>query len=131
MPITTDEAVAAVAAATNVPAEGTLVASPVGDVALWAVHIEDSQGRPAAGGAWLVGPDAQVFSISSNLGIHDWDLAERLLARIYREGIGGAVDPGVFAERLRRLTEEREALVSEVLTEARAGSLRSVHRALP
>lgn len=131
VPATAEEAAAAVAAATEIPANGTLIASAVADGALWSVHIEDAQGRPAAGGAWLVGPDAQVFSISSNPGIHDWELAKRLLAAIYREGVAVAVDPGIFADRLRRLTEEREALVSEVLAEAKAGSLRPLRRTLP
>lgn len=93
--------------------------------------MRDAEGRPAAGGSWLVGPDERVFFISSNPGIHDWQLASRILTTLYREGVGAAVDPDVFSDGLKRLTEDREQLVRSVVAEAKAGSLRVVRRTLP
>lgn len=95
------------------------------DGQLWSVAVFDSSGMVEPGGGWLVGPDGKAFSISSNPGIHDRDLAARLLNRMYEDGIAHAVEPAVFASRLQEVTHQRETLADEVLREARAGALRT------
>ena len=99
-----------------------LRATPRGDY-LWSVVAVDDEGRPVAGGGWLVGDDGKVWSLSSNPGIHDWDMGARLLARLYSEGLASRVEPASFSERLREVTEMRLALEAEVLSDARAGAL--------
>ena len=98
---------------------------------LWSVAAMDEEGRPVAGGGWLVGDDAKVWSLSSNPGIHDWGLAVRLLDRLYSEGLAAHVEPESFAERLREVTQQRAELEAEVIRDARAGALRRNSRVLP
>jgi len=125
------EAVTAVRQVLGEPTRGGELRAVQQGERLWSVSLIEPDGRPSAGGAWLVGPDGKVFSISSNPGIHDWPLALRLLDEVYRAGVDHAVEPAAFEHRLRTLTEEREALVKRVLADARAGSLRASTRQLP
>ncbi len=91
---------------------------------LWSVVAVDEGGRPVPGGGWLVGDDAKVWTLSSNPGIHDWDMGIRLLNRLYSEDLAAHVEPESFGERLREVTERRMALEAEVVRDARAGALR-------
>ncbi|WP_332642876.1 hypothetical protein [Aeromicrobium sp.] len=85
-----------------------------------------------AGGATLVGPDERAWTLSSNPGIHDYDLAVRLLEAAYNSGCVHALDPGMFADRLAEITQRRIDDEDTVLKDVRAGSLRgSTRRHLP
>ena len=125
------EAVSAVQQLHDEPAHGARLQAVRQGERLWSVTLVDADGGASAGGAWLVGPDYKVFSISSNPGIHDWRLAIRLLDAVYAADVAEAVEPAAFEKRLRTVTQEREALAKQVLAEARAGTLRTVTRHLP
>ncbi len=117
-----------VAVAGPAPESGKYVAHLQNDSLLTVVTLQDvlDRGFPHvwAGGGWLVGPDAKVFALSSNYGIHDWRVAQSLLNRLYRDGLASRVEPESFVERLARLTRDRAALVDEVVAEAKEGRLR-------
>lgn len=64
-------------------------------LALWrGFYVEN--GRPYVGGSFLVTPDARLWVLSSNPGIHDSGLAERLLERAFNEGLGELIDQEKF-----------------------------------
>jgi hypothetical protein len=84
---------------------------------------QDDEGSDFVGGGWLVGPDRQVWTVSSNSGIHELGMAARLVGALYDRGLAGHVDPDRLSHRLRTLTEAREALVRDVIAEAAAGQL--------
>ena len=136
VPLSPDAAVAAVIRELGPPpTDGKYVAQPFGDTLLNAVSTQDAQDRGFpfvwAGGGWLVGPDGKVFALSSNPAMQDWDLAAKLLDRLYFEGLADRVEPIKFAERLRAITEESQAMEAQVIHDARGGSLRSSTRTLP
>lgn len=102
---------------------GHYVASPVGGTSLMLVVGQDDQEQPFVGGGWLVGPDRQVWTVSSNSGIHEFGISARLVGALYRRGLADRVDPDLLSDRIRTLTEAREALVREVIAEAAARQL--------
>jgi hypothetical protein len=102
---------------------GRYVASPVDGTSLMLVVGQDDQENPFVGGGWLVGPDRQVWTVSSNSGIHEFGISARLVGALYDRGLAGRVDPDQLSHRIRTLTEAREALVRDVIAEAAAGQL--------
>jgi hypothetical protein len=50
---------------------GRYAASPVDETSLMLVVGQDDHENPFVGGGWLVGPDRQVWTVSSNSGIRD------------------------------------------------------------
>lgn len=80
----------------------------------------------------LVGPDGRLWTLSSNPGIHDFDMAVDLLDRAYREGFADQLDGDQFLSRVREVTESREAQTRQFIADLRSGSLRtSKPRRLP
>ena len=99
---------------------------------LWSVQAFDEQGRPNAGAGYFVGPDRRLWQISSNPGIHDYDLAVSLLGYAYREGLATRLDEDLFSARLREITESRESEVRRFAADLRGGALRHAsERRLP
>ena len=90
---------------------------------LWRGFCVDN-GWPYAGGSFLVTPDARLWSVSSNPGIHDSDLAEDLLERAFFEGIGERLDQEMFSARLGDMTEQRQVAIREFFADLRGGDLR-------
>lgn len=89
-------------------------------------------GHPYVGGSFLISPDERVWTVSSNPGIHDSDLAVRLLERAFDEGIGDRLDPQKFSDRLHAMTERREDELREFVSDVRGGTLRDTQgRVLP
>jgi hypothetical protein len=114
------------------PAGHHVIATPAPGTLLWWVGPSDENGMPYAGAGYLVGPDAQVWTISSNGAIHDSQLAVRLLDATYRERLEDYLTPQKFADRLRAMTADRVAAEREFLVDLRAGALREVpDRRLP
>jgi hypothetical protein len=65
------------------------------------------------------------LEISSNPGIHDYDLARELLDTAYQEGLTDYLDEDLFSDRLREITESRVAEVQRFMADLRGGSLRT------
>ena len=127
------EAISAVAAVYGAPNGTEYRAAAVEESPLWRVTVAMTEGQwaPHNWPRYYVGPDRRVFAISGDTAVHDSELAERLLTELYREGVTGSVDPAHFADRLQRLTQDREQLVRQVVAEARAGQLRPPTLPLP
>lgn len=120
-----ERAIACLSAATGPLPEGfSHRVRRVGDGILWAGSCVDGLGRPNPGSAWLIGPDGRLWVISSNPGIHNYDLAVQLLEAAYRLGSAEHLDPDIFGDRLKQLTQRRVEDVREFLRDLRAGSLR-------
>ncbi|WP_157437858.1 hypothetical protein [Actinoplanes subtropicus] len=128
-----ERAVAVMAAQMGQPPEGhSFGVTPAGDGVLWSGVCVDDAGRPEPGGAWLIGPDERVWTVSSNPGIHDYDLGVELLEAAYRSGLSNYLDPAKFGERLTQLTQRRLDDARAFLRDLRAGSLRDrADRRLP
>ena len=116
----------------DMPEGDRVEAHAVADSDLWSVTPMDSQGRPYAGSAMFVGPDRRLWTLSSNPGIHDTELATSLLAAAYREHLTDRLDETLFAERVGRMTAEGLAAKREFMTDLVGGALRTpVKRSLP
>jgi hypothetical protein len=74
------------------------------NITLTAVFVSGEDGSPLVGAGWFVGVDAQVWTLSSNRGIHEYDVCVQVISDLYDRGIAAAVDPAVLADRLRVLT---------------------------
>lgn len=124
--LTDVEAVTAVRAQDVEFSEMVLAARPTRVPGVWSVVAVE-----AAGGSWLVGPDRQVWEVSSNPGIHDYDTVLRVLGRVYADGLARFVDPPALMDRLATLTGAQRAAEEGLLEEVRAGAVRAVDRRLP
>lgn len=109
-----------------------VIATPAPGSLLWWVGPSDENGMPYAGAGYLVGPDNRIWTISFNGGIHDSQLAVRLLNATYRERLEDYLTPKKFANRLRAMTADRVAAEREFLVDLRSGALRELpDRRLP
>lgn len=123
MELTADAALAALGAVAPGPSD-SLKVQPVGKGVIWTGTQVDDHGLPLAGGCWLIGPDSKTYAISSNPGIHDFDLAVRLLELAYRDSLAEFLDPDRFGERLRQMTERRSQDLADFVSDLRGRSLR-------
>jgi hypothetical protein len=103
----------------------TVHTTPLGDSGLYSAALVDDSGRPEAGAATLIGPDGRIWVLSSNPGIHDYDLAVSLLQDAYKSGHVDYLDTELFAARVGELTWDRWEARRAFLADLRAGSLRA------
>jgi len=108
------------------------IATPASGTRLWWVGPSDEKGMPYAGAGYLIGPDGRVWTLSSNRGIHDDQLAVRLLDATYRERLENYLTPQKFTDRLQAMTADRTAAEREFLADLRSGAMRELpDRRLP
>jgi hypothetical protein len=119
------EAAAVVKRQHDLPQGHNVVAHRLPNRMLWSVSVNDETGSPYVGAVNLVGPDGRLWTLSSNPGIHDFDLAVDLLDRAYREGLADQLDGDQFVSRVRKVTESREAQMRQFIADLRGGSLRT------
>lgn len=125
IPLDSERALAVMAAQTGQLPEGhSFRVRSVGGGVLWSGACVDDAGMPYAGGAWLIGPDERVWTVSSNPGIHDYDLGVELLEAAYRSTLSDQLDSAKLSERLAQLTQRRRDDVRTFLRDLRAGLLR-------
>lgn len=92
---------------------------------LWSVGVFERDDHLPMPGAWfLVGPDARVWTFSSNPGIHHPALVVSAVARLYGAGAVDHVEPAPLAARLQSLTQLVEAEVRNLVSDAAGGDLR-------
>ena len=108
----------------DLPAGHAVHVVPTGSGVLWAGNPVDDAGRPFPGGVALIGPDERVWSLSSNPGIHDYELGVRLLEAAYRCGFADHLDPAAFEQRLSMLTTRHLDDHREFVRDLKAGQLR-------
>lgn len=115
-----------------------LKAQTIQDTGLWAVELfgpivadAATDERPAVGAAFVVGPDGQLFVLSSNPAFHEYPLCIDLIDRLYRDRVADRVDAQMFVDRLQQVTEQRQALVRDLFRDVVAGSVRNRERHLP
>lgn len=97
---------------------------PAGSGVLWVGNAVDDAGMPYAGGVTLIGPDERAWSLSSNPGIHDFELGVRLLEAAYRSGFADYLDPAALEQRLSTLTKLHREEEREFVRDLKAGQMR-------
>jgi hypothetical protein len=106
------------------PAGHRIRATAVPGSSLWWAGPIDENDMPYPGAGFLVGPDAQVWTVSSNPGIHDDGLAVEMLDATYREGLQDYLDAREFSNRLQVMTADRRAALRAFLADVRGGDMR-------
>jgi hypothetical protein len=108
------------------PDGSTTLVSPVdGYDGFWSASVVNGLGMIEPGAFHLIAPDGRIWVGSSNPGIHDHALTLRVLSGLYEKGLANVVDQAQVMQRVRTLTEERDAAITALIAAARAGELRA------
>ena len=80
-------------------------------------------GSMVPSGVTILGPDGRAWTMSGSW-LFDRDIAEKVLAHLYIEGVADLVDPEVLAYHVRLITEQRNNAIEALPDAARRGALR-------
>lgn len=104
--------------------EVSVTVAPLDGTIFFTAALIDLDGTPVPGARLLVGPDAQVWVMSSNWSLHDPELTVQLLADAYSSGQVAYLDPEVFSNRVKAMTADRHKARRRFAKDLLAGSLR-------